>query len=454
MEIFGSSGTRGITNETMTPAFALDVARATATTLEADRIALARDTRATGEMLANAAASGLASAGADVDRLGTLPTPGLQAYADREGVPGIVVTASHNPAPYNGLKLFAAGGRDLPVGEIEAVETALREESFAAPAWDETGEERRIDGTRRAYREAVVGAVDRDRIAGADLTVAIDPGHGAGALTSPDLFRELGCSVRTVHADPDGRFPGRDPEPVEANLGDLKRLVRSTGADVGIAHDGDADRAVFVDETGTYVGGDAAFAALAAAELEAGDTVVSAVNASGRLVDAVEAAGADLELAPIGGTWIVERVAELRAGGERVPVAGEGNGGIVFPGYRLARDGAYTAARFLELLADRPASAVAAAHDGYHTVRANVGYDSEGERDAMLAAIEDFADRERDRAAVTTIDGHRLDYDDGWVLARGSGTEPLVRVIAESSDLGRARELRDAMVGTIERPGE
>jgi phosphomannomutase/phosphoglucomutase len=454
MEVFGSSGTRGVANETVTPAFALRVARATATVLEADRIALGRDTRTSGEMLANAAASGLASGGADVDRLGVIPTPGLQAYADREGVPGIVITASHNPAPYNGIKLFEAGGRDLPVETIEAIEASFLEESFVSAAWDETGTERRIDDAPRAYREEVLEAVDRHRIAGADLTVALDPGHGAGALTSPDLFRDLGCSVRTVHARPDGRFPGRDPEPVEANLGDLKRLVETGEADVGIAHDGDADRAIFVDERGEYVRGDAALAALAAAELEPGDVAVSAVNVSGRLADAAEAAGADLELTRIGSTWIVDRVTTLREAGERVPIAGEGNGGVVFPRYRLARDGAYTAARFLELLVDRPASEVVAGYDDYHTVRANVTYDSDAAREGMLDAVAVRAESERDGAEVTTTDGYRLDYGDGWVLARESGTEPLVRVVAEARDPGRARELLEGMRRAIERGRE
>jgi phosphomannomutase/phosphoglucomutase len=454
MEVFGSSGTRGVANETVTPAFALRVARATATVLEADRIALGRDTRTSGEMLANAAASGLASGGADVDRLGVIPTPGLQAYADREGVPGIVITASHNPAPYNGIKLFEAGGRDLPVETIEAIEASFLEESFVSAAWDETGTERRIDDAPRAYREEVLEAVDRHRIAGADLTVALDPGHGAGALTSPDLFRDLGCSVRTVHARPDGRFPGRDPEPVEANLGDLKRLVETGEADVGIAHDGDADRAIFVDENGEYVRGDAALAALAAAELEPGDVAVSAVNVSGRLADAAEAAGADLELTRIGSTWIVDRVTTLREAGERVPIAGEGNGGVVFPRYRLARDGAYTAARFLELLVDRPASEVVAGYDDYHTVRANVTYDSDAAREGMLDAVAVRAESERDSAEVTTTDGYRLDYGDGWVLARESGTEPLVRVVAEARDPGRARELLEGMRRAIERGRE
>jgi phosphomannomutase/phosphoglucomutase len=251
-----------------------------------------------------------------------------------------------------------------------------------------------------------------------------------------------------VNAQPDGHVPGRDPEPVAANLDDLGALVRAADADVGIAHDGDADRAIFYDETGAPIEGDATLAALAESTLAAGETVVSAVNVSQRLVDVAERVGATLELTPIGSTNIITRIRELTTEGERVPVAGEGNGGILFPDYRLSRDGAYTAARFLELLDGRTASETVAPYDGYANVRENVGYATDAEREAMLAAAERYA-RAAD-AAPTTIDGYRLDYGDAWVLARPSGTEPVVRVYAEAADRSRAEELavgvRDALV--------
>ncbi|MFC5971525.1 phosphoglucosamine mutase [Halomarina salina] len=453
MKIFGSSGVRGVANEELTPAFVTRVAMAVGSVWTADadgpvRIALGRDTRATGEMFADSASAGLTSVGCDVDRLGVIPTPGLQSYADSEGVPGVMITASHNPAQYNGVKLVGSNGVELARDALERVEDRLLSERFEQATWDETGDTRRVEDARERYVDALLDSVDRETIADADLTVALDPGHGAGALTSPEFLRRLGCRVVTVNGQPDGHFPGRDPEPVEKNLGDLRRLVRTADADVGIAHDGDADRAIFVDETGTHVEGDAALAALAASELQPGDTTVSAVNVSQRLVDAVDAAGADLELTPIGSTNIITSIERLQREGESVPVAGEGNGGVLFPDYRLARDGAYTAARFLELVAERPASEISAAHAGYHNVRVNVQYGDDAERERLIRAAEAAA-HDAD-AELTTIDGYRLDFGDAWVLVRPSGTEPVVRIYAEARDPDRAQELADSMYDALQ----
>lgn len=439
MDVFGSSGTRGVANEGITPEFVLEVAATAGTFWGADRAGVARDTRHTGRMLENAAVAGLQSVGADVDRLGVLPTPGAQAHARREAIPVVMITASHNPPEYNGVKLVGADGIELPIEDLEAVEEVFLADDHDPVEWNRVGRDRRVEDAHARYIEGALDAVDRERIADADLTVALDPGHGAAAETSPELFRRLGCRVVTVNAQPDGRFPGRDPEPVEDNLDDLGRLVRASDADVGVAHDGDGDRAIFFDENGAYVEGDATLAALASAELESGDTTVAAVNVSQRLVDVCEAVGAELELTPIGSTHITSRIQELQSVGESVPVAGEGNGGVYFPEYSLTRDGAYIGARFLELLADRPASEVVAPFDGYYNVRSKLGYGSVAERTAMLDAVREVA-ADAD-AEKTTIDGVRLDYGDAWVLARPSGTEPVVRIYAEARERARAEEL-------------
>jgi len=456
MEIFGSSGVRGVVGEEMTPEFITRLARAAGATYRAEGheiVALARDTRRTGPMLTDAAAAGLAAVGCDIRRVGVLPTPGLQAYCEQAELPAMMITASHNPPAYNGIKLVGVDGCELSEAALERVEQRLLAASGTGNgsgdrlSWTDVGKTERIDTARRQYVEELLTSVRRDQIAEADLTVALDPGHGAGALTSPSFFRRLGCRVVTVNAQPDGHFPGRNPEPVAENLLALGELVRATDADVGVAHDGDADRAIFFDEQGEYLEGDATLAALAGASLEPGDVTVSAVNVSQRLADVADERGADLELTPIGSTHIVTRIRELRAEGRSVPVAGEGNGGVLFPSYRLARDGAYTAGRFLELLVDRPASEVVAPHAGYENVRLGLEYGNDAERTVMLAAAESHAADAT--AELTTIDGYRIDYGDAWVLARPSGPEPLIRVYAEARSHDRAETLASALENTM-----
>ena len=449
MKIFGSSGTRGVVGEQLTPEFVLRVAKAAGTVFGADRVAVARDTRVTGEMFADAAASGLAAVGADVDRLGVTPTPAAVRYCEIESVPAVVITASHNPPEYNGVKLVGDDGVELDVSTLEDIEDRVLADEYDAATWDETGDVRRIESLNDDYVDDLLAAVDRAAIADAGLTVALDPGHGAGALTSPEFYRRLGCRVVTVNAQPDGHFPGRDPEPVAKHLGDLRRLVRAADADVGIAHDGDADRAIFVDEHGEMVNGDASLAAMAADALGPGDATVAAVNVSQRLVDVCDDVGATLELTPIGATNIITRIRELQAEGATIPISGEGNGGVFFPPYRLVRDGAYVGAKFLELLADREATAseVVAPYTDYHNVRINVAYESDAELDAMLSAAADYAHGAD--AELNTTDGYRLDYGDAWVLVRPSGTEPKVRIYAEAGDPARARDLAEGVESAL-----
>jgi len=447
MEVFGSSGARGIAGTELTPGFVLQVAEAAGTVWEADRAAVATDTRQTGRMFADATAAGLAGVGLDVDRLGITPTPAIGRYCEQEAIPGVVLTASHNPPEYNGVKLIGADGIELSVDRLERIEAHALSEEFDAVPWDLVGESREVDTANETYVDALLAAVDTDRIADAELTVALDPGHGAGALVSPDFYRELGCEVVTVNAQLDGHFPGRLPEPVPENLGDLGELVRAADADVGIAHDGDADRSVFFDETGTFIDGDASLAALAERELSAGDHTVAAVNVSQRLVDVCERVDAELELTPIGATHIITRIKELWTAGESVPIAGEGNGGVFFPDHRLVRDGPYIGAKFLELIADRPASEVIAPYQDYHNERINLAYGSEAERRTMLSAAEAFV-HEAD-ADISTIDGYRLDYGDSWVLVRPSGTEPKIRIVAEATTADRADSLAGELADVV-----
>lgn len=439
MEVFGSSGARGVVNEEVTPQFALNLAVAVGTVLDSDTFVVARDTRTSGEMLASAVMSGLMSCGKNVHDIGIVPTPGVQCYAAREGIPGVIVTASHNPPAYNGIKLVDDSGVELRIEELEAIERVFQEESFGFAAWDGVGSVTRVSGARETYVKEVVGSLPADRIRERELTVAIDPGNGAGSLTSPRIFRELGCQVVTINSQPDGGFPGRDPEPVKENLSDLCSFVRSEGADLGIAHDGDADRAVFVDEQGEWIDGETVLAALAASVVDTESIVVSGVNVSQRLVDVVNDAGGSVELTRVGSTFILNRVRELMEAGTKVPIAGEGNGGIIFPEYRLGRDGAFVGGRFLDLIRNTPASELTAPFDTYYTERVNVPVDSAEDEATKLSMVRDVAETES--ASVSQVDGFRFEYNDGWVLVRPSGTEPLIRVYAEAQSRERALAL-------------
>ncbi|MCL9816126.1 phosphoglucosamine mutase [Natronocalculus amylovorans] len=447
MDIFGSSGVRGVAGKGLSPEFVLRIARAAATVWDVDRVAVARDTRTTGQLFANIAAGGAASTGTAVDRLGIAPTPAVTRYCEVESLPGILITASHNPPQYNGVKLIGTDGIELPVRTLERIEEHVLTEQFTIGEWNEIEETTQIETVNDDYVEELLASVDRETIADANLTVALDPAHGAGALTSPEFYRALGCSVITVNAQPDGHFPGRMSEPVKEHLEDLCTLVEATDADVGIAHDGDADRAIFIDEDGNYIDGDTSLAALAAEALSKGDTTVAAVNVSQRLVDVCDDVGATLELTPIGATNIITRIKELWAEGQTVPISGEGNGGIFFPNYRLVRDGAYIGAKFLELLADSTASEVVAPYQSYHNVRYNIEYRSESQRSKMLAAAETYV--ESQDATPNTIDGYRLDYGDAWVLVRPSGTEPKIRIYAEGREADRAQSLADGIHDAI-----
>lgn len=450
MELFGSSGARGSIEAGFDARRVAAIAHAAGTVWDVDRVAIGRDTRTTGQALTAGAVAGLTACGTDVDRLGIAPTPAIQHYSHCEGIPAVAITASHNPPSDNGIKLYDRTGVELSIDQYQAVETTLQKEEFHWARWDEYGSVTTISGVNDRYVAHLVDLVDRDRIAAHSPRVVIDPGNGAGCLTSPYLFRQLGCSVHTIHAQPDGHFPGRSPEPTPAVLDELCSMVQAVGADLGIAHDGDADRAIFVDEQGELIDGDASLAAITAATLDAGQVGVSAVTASRRFENAVEAAGGTVELTEVGTAYILSRVRALQAAGESVTIAGEGNGGIIFPEYRLVRDGAYTAVRFLELVLDTAASERVEPYRDWHLHRRDIRVENDTARDEMLRRARAWM--EGQSGQIRTIDGIRLDRDSEWVLIRPSGTEPLIRIYAEASDRARAKSLTGTLADVLESP--
>ncbi len=430
MARFGSSGIRGLANLEVTPELALRVGKIVGELYNS--AVLGRDPRTTGPMLESALIAGLLSAGGDAVDAGLVSTPTLARGASEYGC-GIVVTASHNPAPYNGIKLWNPDGMAFDEGQQAEIEAALDAGRFRTSGWDAVGRLSARDDLIAEHMDAVLAEVGS-----AKLHVVVDCACGATATITPFLLREMGCDVVAINAQPDGHFPGRDPEPTEANLGLLKATVRSVGADLGIAHDGDGDRMVAVDRDGTFVGGDTLLA------LFAKQVVTRA------LVVPVDASMVVEDLFPKA-TVYRTRVGDVYVAGELkrrgADFGGEPSGTWIFPKVSLCPDGVYAAARLVKMVSEVPLASAVRAIPRYPTIRGGFAY--EGAKRMTIQEKLDAALRGLG-AEVSALDGWRLRWEDGWALVRFSGTEPKIRVLAESRDEARAKAIYAAVLSSAQ----
>jgi len=430
-ELFGTDGVRGIANEELTVEMAVNLGRVMGT-LRRGRIAVAMDTRISSHMLKCAVIAGVTSTGSDVVDLGIAPTPALQYYVKckKEVKGGIAVTASHNPREYNGIKFIQDDGREFTRDMDEESERIYKSKSFRIARWDEVGQVYHDDYVR-LYIDGILSKVDVDEIARRRFKVVLDCGNGAACMTSPYILKELGCEVITINSHPDGRFPARNPEPVEENLEMLKKTVKAVGADLGIAHDGDADRATYVDEKGRFISEDVILALMAKyyVEKNGGGKVVTPVSSSRCVEDVVKEAGGEIVYTPVGSPVVAETMLKVNA-----VFGGEGNGGLIFPEHLLARDGAMSFSRILELMAveGKPISELVKDIPKYHMIKTKLPC-----RD-KLKLLEGLR---REFPDANFTDGARIDYEDGWLLIRPSGTEPIARIFAEGKTENRAKEL-------------
>ena len=415
--MFGTSGIRGPVGEEVTAELALEVGRALGA--ETDRVVVGRDPRESGHLLVDALAAGLRECGTDVVDLGLAATPTVaRAVAWEDADAGAAVTASHNPPPDNGIKLWQPSGQAFDDTMRERVADWVRTDEPALAAWDELGGRRTADATER-HREALVDAVDPAR----DLSVVVDVGNGAGGVTARAL-QDLGCSVETLNAQPNGSFPGRPSEPTGEHCSSLSTLVGNSGADLGVAHDGDADRMRAVTADGQFLSGDVLLAVLARAAAAAGDTVAVPVDTSLAVADHL--AGADVEVTrtPVGDVYVAAAASE-----PGVTFGGEPSGAWVWPGETLCPDGPLAACKLVELAADRPLAERAAAVETYPIRRESVEVE---DKQAVMDRVRERVEREEAAEAVSTLDGVRVEREEGWILVRASGTQPLVRLTAEA----------------------
>lgn len=430
MPRFGSSGIRGLANVDVTPDLALQVGQVVGE-LYGPAI-VGRDPRTSGPMLAAALFAGILSAGSDATDAGLVSTPTLARGAS-EYACGIVITASHNPAPYNGIKLWNPDGMAFDETQQAEIESALDAARFRSVSWDKVGRLLARDDLIPRHMDEVL----RD-VGTAKLKVVVDCGCGATSTITPFLLRKMGCEVLAIHAQPDGHFPGREPEPTEENLSLLKATVRDVGADLGIAHDGDGDRMVAVDRDGTFVGGDALLAIFAKRQVKRG--LVVPVDASMVLEDLLPKA--KVWRTRVGDVYVAS---ELKRRG--ADFGGEPSGTWIFPKVSYCPDGVYAAARLVSMVAERPLASMLEEIPKYPTIRGTFAY--EKSKHAAIEARMDSALRSLG-VGVSTVDGWRLQYEDGWALVRFSGTEPKIRVLAESRDAARAKAIYSAVLSSAQ----
>lgn len=412
-QLFGSSGIRGIVDKEF-----LKQAHEIGLVIGGlyRSVLVSCDTRTSSEAMQFAFISGLLAAGSKVFNAGVVTTPTL-AYACRNFNAGAIITASHNPPEYNGIKLFNPDGSAFSSIQRLQVEEMISDRSYRIAPWQEMK-------NCLAYPDAIEQHLERiltDFRPQSRLRVVVDCGGGAACLTSPQLLYRLGCNLMTIHCQPSGHFI-RGSEPTPENLEELRRIVKDTRADLGIAHDGDADRIAVIDDKGRFVPGDKLLALLAR-EMRV-KKVVTTVDAS-MLIDDL---GFQVVRTKVGDAFVSE---EMSRGGE---FGGEPSGCFIFPSVSFCPDSIYAAAKIVQIAAQSKISALVDQIPSYPMLRGSVTANR-----AVMAPLEEILRKEA--AALDIRDGLKLVFTDGWLLIRSSGTEPKMRITAEAKTKERAREL-------------
>lgn len=423
--LFGTNGVRGVAGKDLTPELGFSIGRALGS-LRKGSIAVGRDTRTSGEMLSRALRAGLLATGCDVHDCGILPTPALQ-YLVRDGYDGgAMITASHNPPEYNGVKIIEPDGTEMGDEETLRLEALIFGPPLPLTSWDRAGQETPVPHLVERYVEGILHQFPG--LPGNGMTVVADPGSGPACLTTPKILEGLGCRVLTVNGVMDGTFPGRLPEPSAEGLKNLADLVVSSGAAFGVAHDGDADRAVFVDENGQFVEENVEFAIVLSHICRKNKGVIVTPVSSGQVVEeAARRVGSTLHYTPVGSIYVARTMRELLRQGKPVILGGEGNGGLIFPDHQFCRDGGMTAAMMVSILASskKTVSELAGQLPERTVIKDKIVAQNSAE---ILAELP----RHYPGSRIDLTDGVKIMTGHAWALVRASGTEPVIRIIIDA----------------------
>jgi phosphoglucosamine mutase len=437
-KLFGSSGVRGLANDEITPSLAAEIAGAVATHSNAKRVLVGKDTRTSGPMLEAATVAGLLSAGANVWQVDVVPTPVLAFLTKKlKADAGIIITASHNPPQYNGLKIFNADGMAYDMKTQDKIEETIRKRRLKTADWADIGSSEQRDESR-LYAETMYKKVKLHR----KWHVVVDPGCGSTYALAPQILKNLGCKVTTLNAQPDGHFPARSPEPNADSLRPLAEVVKDFAADAGVAFDGDGDRAAFIDEKGSLTDFDRTLAAYAAhvAKQRAGAVVVTNVEASMSVEKMVEQHHGTVIRTKVGDVYVSEEMKRHKA-----VFGGEPCGAWIHPQLHYCPDGILTSALLLETLEEEETelSEFVAQAPAYPTVRKNIACKNTEKHRVMRQLAESLNAAFPDRRELSNIDGVRIVLEKGWMLVRASGTEPMIRLTVEAESLRTANKIME-----------
>ena len=436
--LFGTNGIRGLVNVELTPEMALKVGCAIGTFFGKNKnLLLGYDARTSGPMFAKAVISGINAAGCNVYFAGMASTPAIQfATKNHKMDGGVIISASHNPPEYNGIKVIWSDGIETSHEQETQIEDIYFDNKIVYSSWDKLGVKRELQEINDEYKDAVKKHVDAEKIATKHFHVVVDAANSVGGIALPPLLREIGCKVTTINANIDGTFPGRLPEPRPESLGDLSATVKAIGADMGVAFDGDADRSIFADANGTIYWGDKTFAVVIKQYLlkNPGAKVVTPVSSSTLIKDTVETYKGKLIWTKVGSVTVSQT---MKA--ENADLGGEENGGIFYRPHQAVRDGAMTTALLLNIMADtgKSLAQLVAEQPQYFIEKGKIEC-SDDKKAILQKKIYEQVKGEN----VSTIDGVKIWFSDASaILIRPSGTEPVFRLYAEAKNQQKALQL-------------
>ena len=435
-KLFGTNGVRGVVNKEFTADLALKLSMATGTYFKGADLAVGCDGRVSSPLFLDVVCSGLASVGCQVWSLGMITTPALQFLTKDMGLKGsVMITASHNPPEYNGIKVMGNHGVELPHEEEVEIERIFFDSKWKLINWKDVKQALPVSEKFDAYVQSVMenlNGVPRRT----NMKVLVDAANGVSVLVTPLILERLGSEVSVVNGKIDGTFPGRLPEPTPENLRSTARMVPTLHADFGVAHDGDGDRAVFLDERGEVCWGDQTFALIVRDFLEAhpGERIVTPISSSQMIEEIAEKYGSEVVYTPVGSVYVSNLMLKIRS-----KLGGEENGGIFYAPHVAARDGGITTAMIYKIIAEerKPLSKLVAQLPKYFIIKDKISCP-----DSIKSDVTEAVQKLPTKGRKLTIDGIKMWLPPrSWILIRPSGTEPIFRILVEAPTKGRAMRI-------------